>query len=145
MSTQYAFVGLQCDGTKWNLISATPSFLNAALTGVPTTPTAAAGNNSTQVASTAYVDQNAVGGGGQSWQNLTGSRAASTSYTNSTGRPILVSITCGTSGGVSSLNVNSVDVANTGNNQTSTLQAIVPAGQSYYVTTATINNWAELR
>lgn len=40
----------------------------------------------------AYVDAVATIGEGQTWQDVTGSRAASTSYQNTTGRPIEVAI-----------------------------------------------------
>jgi hypothetical protein len=51
--------GVICDGT--NVIDAITDFYSVALTGVPTTTTAASGVSTTQVASTAFV-QDAVGG-----------------------------------------------------------------------------------
>lgn len=51
--------GVICDGT--NVIDAITDFYNVALTGAPTTPTATSGTSTTQVASTAFV-QDAIGG-----------------------------------------------------------------------------------
>lgn len=51
--------GVVCDGV--NVIDAITDFYSVAMTGVPTTPTAAAGTSSTQVASTSFV-QDAIGG-----------------------------------------------------------------------------------
>ena len=62
---------------------------NAALTGVPTAPTAAQNTNTTQIATTAFVGASGIGLG-QTWQNVTGSRAIGSVYTNTTGRPIVV-------------------------------------------------------
>lgn len=41
--------------SNWKIISGTPSFNNVALTGTPTAPTAAIGTNTTQIATTAFV------------------------------------------------------------------------------------------
>lgn len=66
------------------------------LSGIPTAPTAAPGTNTTQLATTAFV-QTAIGAGsgigiGQTWQDLTTSRFSGTEYSNTTGRPIEVSV-----------------------------------------------------
>jgi hypothetical protein len=91
-------------------------------TGVPAAPTAAAGTDTTQIATTAHVFAataksadadftvdptllatratiktliDASGGGlgvGQTWQDMTGSRAAGTTYQNTTGGPIEVAV-----------------------------------------------------
>lgn len=64
---------------------------NAALTGTPTAPTQGVGNNSTAVATTAFVMSQSLGNG-QSWSgDLAGiTRGLNTNYTNSTGRAIHV-------------------------------------------------------
>lgn len=92
-------------------------------------------------------------GVGQSWQGVTGSRAAGTTYTNSTGRPIAVSINASPLGGnaTASLTVGGVTVATT--QQTTsigyapTIFSIVPSGASYYLTLTnfSLNTWNELR
>lgn len=91
-------------------------------------------------------------GVGQTWQNLTGSRSSGVTYTNSTGKPIYVSITIPASGsaGAISLTVNSIVVSTFNNANTSsigTVSAIVPNGVSYSVSVGAgaISVWAELR
>ena len=93
-------------------------------------------------------------GAGQTWQNVVSSRAGNTSYTNDTGRPIMVSITGGfTVNQSAQLLVDSVVVAYAGWNSfasgqvLATVSAIVPAGSTYYLSTPGMNSvtWAELR
>jgi hypothetical protein len=90
-------------------------------------------------------------GEGQTWQNLTSSRAVNTTYTNSTGRPIMVNILCAVgANGSSQLQVSSIGVARLVNQfgdrtLSSWVSAIVPAGESYSLTAGTITTWAELR
>ena len=91
-------------------------------------------------------------GVGQTWQNVAGSRAIGTTYTNATGKPIAISISARTSAGADFwLFVNGTEIAIT------TLTAatidgvhstIVPSGSTYKVTLAgstTIRFWWELR
>jgi hypothetical protein len=99
-------------------------------------------------------------GYGQTWQTVTGSRALATTYYNTTGKPIQVCVTCGTTGpstGVFTLTVGGVVVGESGfvNNAGSSpsvllpITAIVPPGASYSaqqtVATLTLNRWTELR
>lgn len=86
----------------------------------------------------------------QTWQNLIGSRSVGTPYTNTTGRPISVSIVpTATSGATSSLTVDSVLVASLSFGSATVkapLTAIVPNGAVYtFNSTTTIDSWAELR
>lgn len=92
-------------------------------------------------------------GVGQTWQNMTSSRTADVTYTNSTGRPIMISV-YGSSGANRSglLYVDSVLIARTettGSSGIGTLTAIVPNGSTYIVsagsTAWSVFNWAELR
>jgi len=120
-----------------------------ALTGTPTAPTAAAGTNTTQVATTAFVAGAAIGIG-QTWQDVTASRAVSTSYQNTTGRPILVNIVLN---GSSTTRFIEVSVDNStwikvGSDSGSTTpnSFIVPINYYYRVNgTTSISAWAELR
>jgi hypothetical protein len=82
-------------------------------------------------------------GVGQTWQDLTSSRAAGTTYTNSTGRPITVAVTpYHANAGQAQLSVSGVVVgrqrASIGGgpnvNLETQLMAIVPSGSSYTVT-----------
>jgi hypothetical protein len=100
-------------------------------------------------------------GVGQTWQTFTVSgtgpqRVAGTAYTNSTGKPIMISVSTSNSsinGETLSITVSGVVVAqtylNTGtaHNAGMTLSTVVPASATYTVntTSATLSIWAELR
>jgi hypothetical protein len=95
-------------------------------------------------------------GASQTWQDFTvpSSRANNTDYTNSTGRPIMVSVYAYFVGGQSmELRIDSVSVALAGNYDGGaaiggTVSAIVPVGSTYrLVATAlsVVQKWAELR
>lgn len=83
-------------------------------------------------------------GYGQTWQNVTGSRAAGTTYYNTTGKPITVKVVAGTSlGGVT---VGGVAVTSGISTNVITDTFIVPAGMPYSIGTLTGGfNWLELR
>ena len=87
----------------------------------------------------------------QTWQDMTSSRAASTTYTNSTGKPIMVSIKgSGSPDAGGKLFVDGLEIAymQAGSaNLSWTLTAIVPNGSTYYVTLTfgSVNYWRELR
>jgi hypothetical protein len=92
-------------------------------------------------------------GYGQTWQNVVGSRAAGTTYYNTTGRPISVTVNS-TNGSYTytQATVNGVALPLQGSgasgfSQWSAVSFIVPPGQSYSVaiTNGTLNAWAELR
>lgn len=95
----------------------------------------------------------AVGTDGQSWQNVTGSRANGVTYTNTTGRPIQVCVSiinASASSAVMDVIVDGVyAVRNLGRaTYCNVLPAdvIVPAGSTYSLeSVVTINGWAELR
>ena len=90
-------------------------------------------------------------GVGQTWQNP--SRVVGTSYQNTTGRPIMVSVATTISGErylqVSTNNSSWVSVGTLGGhggiNDSGASQAIVPNGHYYRATGGTLNVWAELR
>lgn len=84
-------------------------------------------------------------GAGQTWQNVIGSRAAGTTYTNSTGRSIQVGIR--SQGGNAVLTVGGVVAAQSGiNNASNFIGAIVPPATTYILQAgAPVYNWAELR
>ena len=93
-------------------------------------------------------------GVGQTWQTLTGSRVIGTTYTNSTGRPIFVSIVVNPANTSSSgqLTINSIPVSYAQGFVSLaigiTISGIVPSGGTYVVTTTgttTMSVWAELR
>jgi hypothetical protein len=94
-------------------------------------------------------------GYGQTWQNVTSSRAIGTTYTNSTGRPIMV-IVSGTGVGANGLwgvSLNSAISYYTPSTYTASVwtacEFIVPAGNTYQLSqqgsSVTLQNWSELR
>lgn len=108
----------------------------------------------TQQSTKAYVDGQDLGVG-QTWQDVSGSRTFSTSYQNTTGKPIMVSITGVSAAGqdiqVSTDNATWVKVGQEGRTVSATnypwgTQFIVPNGHYYRVNgTTTILSWSELR
>ena len=92
-------------------------------------------------------------GYGQTWQNVTGSRAAGTTYYNNTGRPIVVNVYVNyTSNASNTYTVNGVTVAGIGGsgaaaNMNMTASFVVPPGASYLMSAGggTISSWSELR
>jgi len=108
------------------------------------------GDGTTQ--STAYVG---ALGYGQTWQNVTASRVSGTTYYNTTGRPIYISLSGGmTQNETLTIVINGVTVMNNTDNEPSGTNfsyfgsAIVPAGASYVCTSngsPAFNVWSELR
>lgn len=101
------------------------------------------GDNSTKIATTAYV-QNMGFGQSQSYTAYNSStRVSGTTYTNSTGKGIFVTV--GLSGGVT-ITVGSTQIANwsTGGGAILALGFVVPAGATYTVTYGGVQFWAEL-
>ncbi|WP_284336714.1 hypothetical protein [Comamonas sp. NoAH] len=94
---------------------------------------------------------------GQSWQDVTASRAVGTTYTNTTGRPIFISVTSrradGNTAASISLYINSIRVARSvtrfsSGEKDAVVTGIVPAGATYLVSEFegdAIYIWAELR
>jgi hypothetical protein len=111
-------------------------------TNATTSTTQSNGNNSTSIATTAYV-QNMGLGWGQSWANVTGSRSAGTTYTNSTGKPIVVVIGIGDDNQSAYIYVNGVATAKFGYQISAT--TVVPNGSTYYIDGGvTFGLWSEL-
>lgn len=112
------------------------------------------GDNSTKIATTAYV-QNMGFGLSQSWQDVTASRAVGTTYTNSTGKPIQVLISAlTTNSGNGSINIGATGAFQvyggpSASGVVNSVSFTVPSGQTYVLTdvsgTITIVSWAELR
>jgi hypothetical protein len=92
-------------------------------------------------------------GVGQTWQNVTASRTAGTTYTNSTGKPIMVVVSGKNSTGndvvsilVDGVAVNSTRIVATSYSYVSS-SAIVPNNSTYSVAVGTdvLSRWIELR
>ena len=89
-------------------------------------------------------------GYGQTWQNVTSSRADATTYYNTTGKPIFISALVNLPSNTSqNLQVNGItaDTAYTGAGIVigAMLQAVVPPGGSYILSGGLNNLWTELR
>jgi hypothetical protein len=113
-------------------------------------------NNSSTQAQSAGLGSSATA---QTWQNMTASRALGTTYTNSTGYPIMVIVSGNGSGG--NLNallvpvVGGVSLATSGSNSGTaggtayaSVSFIVPNGATYTANNgggATLERWFELR
>lgn len=99
--------------------------------------------------------KNSVLGLGQTWQDVTASRVAGTTYTNSTGKPIFLAISVLNNGILNLttfLQINSIVIAKTqfvfNGDDITVLNAIVPNGATYKITAsnaAFIQIWQELR
>lgn len=121
---------------------------------IATTAIAQAGTNDTDIITPAklkgYLD-NKMFGVGQTVQNVTASRALSTTYTNSTNKPILISITVsGVNDNLTTtLTVDGVAVARVGNSnqygQVKNISYVIPPSSTYSVTGSPITLWTELR
>jgi len=128
----------------------------------PIAPTPTTGDNTTKVATTAFVKTTAdasaaaveakVPGIGQTWQDVKASRAIGTTYTNSTAKPIAVAIVATMNAGVvNTLSVDGVVVSYASVGVIGAglpLNAIVPPGSTYVFTNTggtSIVHWAELR
>lgn len=122
----------------------------------PIAPTAAAGTNTTQIATTAFVQYaitNQVFGVGQTWQDVSNSRAIDTTYINNTGKPIMVNVTVG---GLNSRATIIIQGVSQGLNRYNLYDAnyslsasfIVPNNATYKInndSAANIKSWIELR
>ena len=91
-------------------------------------------------------------GYGQTWTDLTASRALSTTYTNSTGHPIAVSVywqatTLGTATAtVSGLQIAATAIAASAASNSGGLSFVVPVGATYSVASnVSFTRWSELR
>lgn len=117
--------------------------ISTGLVELATTAETQAGTDNTK-AITPLKLKNSVIGLGQTWQDVTANRTAGTTYTNSTGKPILVSYT---SHSTALIFINGVEIAKT---FTGTVYAsysfIVPDGSTYKITDGGMGtHWMELR
>lgn len=151
------------DSTNWeNLDSKFVDLLNAqTIAGIktfssfPITPSSAPTTNY-QVANKKYVDDNAGIslstansydlGVGQTWQDVTASRSAGVTYTNSTGKPIMFVLITNASSTSITVDSKLVGRLNHGSSADDTVSAIVPNGSTYSYTNGTaIDYIMELR
>ncbi len=142
--------GTAAQGNDSRIVNSVQTSGNQAVGGIktfssfPVTPSAAPTANY-QVANKKYVDDSAIGVG-QTWQDVTGSRVANTTYTNTTGRPIQLQITFDSKSGdtfyVNGLAADMGDAASA----MIVINTVIPAGATYRLTGwATMKSWLELR
>lgn len=101
------------------------------------------GQNGTSVPDTQALGQN------QTYQDVTASRVVNTDYTNTTGRPIFVSVNAGGAQRSLALIVDGITVSASGvdgslSNNGNDVQGIIPPGSIYRVNN-TFSTWIELR
>ena len=88
-----------------------------------------------------------IGTNDQTWQVFTGSRAAGVTYTNTTGKPIMVCVNF-TTGGPGDITVGGVLAAygaSTVNESEGGVTTMVPVGAQYVYNGRPIQTWTELR
>ena len=110
-----------------------------------------AGTNPTTLAGFGITDaalDSETFGINQTWQDVSGSRALGTTYANSTGKPILVNVTC-SSAVSTAMNhyLNGIIIQTTSINSTTNGYAIliVPNGSTYRIEGGILAKWSELR
>ena len=130
--------------TSGNAVSATYATSAGNATTATTATTATNATNATN-ATIATNCTNAIGYN-QSWQNMTSSRRPSTTYTNSTGKPISISITFNND---FILTVNGLVLASANEGLASAktvYSTIIPSGSTYsFTSTYGLITWFELR
>ena len=90
-------------------------------------------------------------GWGQTWQDVTASRSAGVTYTNTTGKPIVVSVSAVGSNTARGLSITVNGVLHTrfqsGSTGTSAVEAVINNGDEYSLTESTggFTVWEELR
>lgn len=124
--------------------------LSAPALGAATATTQASTTNNTTVATTAFVQSVSLGRN-QTWQNVTGSRTAGTTYTNSTSAPIEVCVSSSAGASIDfTLTIGGIAVQRSGYNGASgvcVVSGIVPPATNYVLTASSgsVATWAELR
>ena len=141
------------DGTSAGTINATGLFNNT-LTSTNTDQalTAAQGK---ELKDSLNATVSSSFGVGQTWQDVTSSRSSGVTYTNSTGKPIMISVIATGRDAAVTIYVGSVLVATQtdiydGPSNASTGSTIVPAGATYRAISTNkygvnVTSWAELR
>lgn len=130
-------------GTGASTLSANAVLLGNGTSALQTVAPGTSGNVLTSNGTTwASSTPDPVIGVGQTWQDLTASRSAGVTYTNSTSRPIMVVIL---GGGASSILINGSAILSTPAGIVNTT-FIVPVSSTYQFTTGgSITKWSELR
>jgi hypothetical protein len=136
-------------GTGASTLAANAVLLGNGTSAIQTVAPSTSGNVLTSNGTTWTSAIPASVGIGQTWQDVTGSRVKNTTYTNSTGKPIMVNVFVSSSdtGGDVNLVVGGVTIARV-NNYTPetgmTLSGIVPNSTTYSISND-FSFWVELR
>jgi hypothetical protein len=149
-----AVTSATCTGNAGTVTNGVYTTGNQTIEGVktfsssPIAPTPTVDDNTAKLATTAFVKSKSEAdsiGVGQTWQDVTASRAANVTYTNTTGKPIMVVISETDNNVGATLTVNGVIVcyATTSANDVP-MSAIVPNNGTYIFNAAFIH-WVELR
>jgi len=117
---------------------------------IPSTAEAQEGIDNTKAITPLRLHEAMIAGVSQSYTDVIGSRASGTIYTNTTGRPIFVSLVVSASNTTNPvLEVDSLPISTWNSNISQTnrqpFTAIVPNGITYRITTGTVYAWHELR
>jgi hypothetical protein len=148
-------------GTGASTLSANAVLLGNGTSALQTVAPSTSGNVLTSDGTTWTSAAATSIGVGQTWQSVIGSRSTGTTYTNSTGRPIMVSVSCvstSSPGGAFGFQINGTRVAWQGAAQSasvasfSNITIIIPNGVTYLVESGSVSNggisvsyWYELR
>lgn len=152
--TTLTATGLTATTVTANSITGLTTPLSRAQGGTGLSAAGTAGNVLTSDGTNWTSAANSSLGSGQTWTNVSASRAYSTTYTNSTGKAIMVSILASTPSATQAtcnFYVDGVSIGGFGMAQAGGIQNggsfIVPAGSTYYVTASnfTAPSWFELR
>ena len=141
-------------GTGQSTLAANAVLIGNDTSGITSVSPSTSGNVLTSDGTAWISAENASVGIGQTWQDVAGSRAINSTYTNTTGKPIQVSVIVSANPNQTSatLVVNGLNVARIQNQfgdraLVGSLSAIVPDGVSYSVSasSSSIVSWSELR
>ena len=144
-------------GTGRSTLSANAVLLGNGTSGINTVAPGTSGNvltsNGTTWASTAPATVSGLGLGGETWQDVTSSRAVDTTYTNTYGKPIAIIVQVGNQTNGIYIYINDTLVirhwydVNAGAGQVgySSGMIIIPAGATYKAGNGTLRLWWELR
>jgi hypothetical protein len=140
-------------GTGRSTLASNAVLVGNGTSGINTVAPGASGNLLVSDGTTWASTTNTNLGAGQSWQNVTGSRATDVTYTNTTGRPIFVIAQVGAQTNGIYVYINGTFLirhwydVNGGAGQVgySTAEFIVGNGDTYYVTAGPLRQWWEFR
>ena len=147
-------LGVASGGTGLAALTANSVVLGNGTNAVQLVAPGTSGNVLTSNGTTWTSSPLGVIGVGQTWTDVTASRAANTTYTNNTGKPIMVIVSTWAVGNANvtiQLNINGVMVGRDASYEASgtlggCISAIVPNGSTYSVTNLSGTlTWSELR